>query len=149
MTGQDRNDAFPVLDRAVREFLAAERLGVVSTIRAEGRPRQSVTYYVLDGDRILISTESKRAKARDVVRDGWASICVIGHEQPYPSVTLEGPARIRTTDIGRASARIFAAISGNQVGPLSDEDLAGMDRVILEITCAKVYGASYLPATAG
>jgi hypothetical protein len=28
---------------------------------------------------------------------------------------------------------------------MSDEDLANLDRVILKITCASVYGASYLP----
>ena len=137
-----------MLDLPVREFLTAGRVGVVCTVRPGGRPRQSVTYYILDSDRILISTESKRAKARDVIRDGWASICVIGHEPPYPSVTVEGPARIRASDIGQATARIFAAITGSEVGPLSDEELARLDRVILEITCAKVYGASYLPTVA-
>jgi pyridoxamine 5'-phosphate oxidase-like protein len=111
-----------------------------------GWPRQSVTYYILDGDRVLISTESKRGKARDVIRDGWASICVMGQEAPYPSVTVEGSACIRTAGIGQATARIFGAISGNQTAPLSDEDLARLDRVILEITCARVYGASHLPA---
>ena len=137
-----------MLDLAVREFLATGHLGVVGTVRPDGRPRQSVTYYILDGDRILISTESKRAKARDVIRDGWASICVIRPEPPYPSVTVEGPARILTTGIGQASARLFAAISGSETGPLSDEDLASLDRVILEITCARVYGASYLSSVA-
>jgi hypothetical protein len=67
-----------------------------------------VTYYVLDGDRTLISTESKRAKVRDVIRDGWASICVLGPKPSYPGVTVEGPARILTTGIGQATARIFA-----------------------------------------
>jgi len=133
-------------DPSIREFLTAARLGVVCTIRPGGRPRQSVTYYILDGDRVFISTESKRGKARDVIRDGWASICVMGQEAPYPSVTVEGPACIRTVGIGQATARIFAAISGNQTAPLSDEDLARLDRVILEITCARVYGASHLPA---
>jgi PPOX class probable F420-dependent enzyme len=133
-------------DPSIREFLTAARLGVVCTIRPDGRPRQSVTYYILDGDRVLISTESKRGKARDVIRDGWASICVMGQEAPYPSVTVEGPACIRTAGIGQATARIFAAISGNQAAPLSDEDLARLDRVVLEITCAQVYGASHLPA---
>jgi PPOX class probable F420-dependent enzyme len=137
-----------MLDLPVREFLAAGRLGVLCTVRPGGRPRQTAAYYVLDGDSILSSTESKRGKARDVIRDGWASLCVTGHEPPYPSVTVEGPARIRTTGIGLASARIFAAMTGKEAGPLSDEDLAALGRVILEITCARAYGASYLPAAA-
>jgi hypothetical protein len=48
--------------------------------------------------------------------------------------------------LGEAFRTIFAAITGNGTEPLSDEDLAALDRVILEITCARVYGASYLPA---
>jgi Pyridoxamine 5'-phosphate oxidase len=75
-----------MLDPSVGEFLTGARLGVVCTVRPDGRPRQSITYYVLDGDRILVSTESERGKARDVIRDGWASICVIGQQAPYPSV---------------------------------------------------------------
>ena len=78
-------------DPSIREFLTAARLGVVCPIRPDGRPRQSVTYYIFDGDRVLISTESKRGEAREVIRDGWASICVMGQEAPYPSVTVEGP----------------------------------------------------------
>ena len=80
-----------------------------------------------------------------MIRDGWASICVMGQEAPYPSVTAEGPACIRTAAIGQATARIFAAISGDQAAPLSDKDLARLDRVALEITCAQVYGASHFP----
>jgi hypothetical protein len=33
------------------------------------------------------------------------------HEPPYPSVTVEGPARILTVGIGQATAWIFAAIT--------------------------------------
>jgi len=48
------------------------------------------------------------------------------------------PACIRTAGIGQATARIFAAISGNQAAPLGDEDLARLDRIVLEVTCARV-----------
>lgn len=84
----------PGLDRPVHDFLTRQSAGVLATTRPDGNVRQSVVYFALDGDRLLISTEPGRAKAKDVQRTGRASLCVIGGASPYPSVTLEGPARI-------------------------------------------------------
>ena len=125
----------PGLSASLRSFIAEEPVGVLGTTRADGSVRQSVVYHVLDGDRVLISTESKRAKAHDVQRTGRASYCVLGHEQPFPSVTVEGPARILTEGIGEPTTQIFAKISGaTPEKRLTDDDLVAVDRVILELT---------------
>ena len=129
----------------VRRFLEQQRIGVLATTRADGSFRQTVVNHVMDGDRVLISTEGKRAKARDVRRTGRASYCVLGHEKPFPSVTVEGPARILTTGIAEATTRIFESITGEKpADPLTDEILAGVDRVILELTVEHVYGVSHM-----
>jgi hypothetical protein len=67
------------ISEEVRRFLDREPVGVVATLRPDGTARQSVTYYVRDGGRIFISTESKRAKAPrrgtfglGLVVPGWA-----------------------------------------------------------------------------
>jgi PPOX class probable F420-dependent enzyme len=130
----------------VRAFLDEQPVGVLATTRADGTPRQSLVYHLVDGDRVLVSTESKRAKARDVVRTGKASYCVMGHLPPYPAVTVEGPARIVTAGAGEATGKIFARITGKEPDePLTDEAVAQMDRVILELTVDHVYGLSYIP----
>ncbi|MFI6317158.1 pyridoxamine 5'-phosphate oxidase family protein [Nonomuraea sp. NPDC050556] len=121
---------------------------MLATTRTDGGVRQSVVYFALDGDRLLISTEPARAKAKDVQRTGRASLCVVGTAAPYPSVTLEGTARIRTAGIGADTARVWSRIGGQSVEPLSDGDLEAMNRVVLEITVQRVYGASYLENTA-
>jgi PPOX class probable F420-dependent enzyme len=95
----------------LREFLGAHRVGVLATSAADGRPRQSLVYYAREGERLLVSTESKRLKARDVRRSGWASLCVMGHEQPYPSAVFSGSAEILTTDIGRPTALVMQRIA--------------------------------------
>jgi PPOX class probable F420-dependent enzyme len=95
----------------LRDFLDAHRIGVLATIAGDGKPRQSVVYYARDGERLLISTESKRLKTRDV-RSGWASLCVLGHEQPYPSAVFSGRAEILTEDIGPATASVMQRIAG-------------------------------------
>jgi hypothetical protein len=111
---------------------------VVAVEAADGHARQSVVYYFLDGDKVKISTESKRLKGRAVDRTHWASICVMGDEKPFPYATLFGPARIRRTDIGEDTARLFEVFTGQEAEPQSDEALAGVDRVILEIDVERV-----------
>ena len=131
-------------------FLDRARIGVLGTLRPGGGLRQSVVYYVRDGERLLVSTESKRAKARDVNRTGRASLCVLGCEPPFPSLTVEGPARIVTESIGDATARIMSVIVGAPVEDIpSDAALRERDRVVLELTAARVYGASHLPEPDG
>jgi nitroimidazol reductase NimA-like FMN-containing flavoprotein (pyridoxamine 5'-phosphate oxidase superfamily) len=133
------------------EFLDAHRVGVLATVDDVAMPRQSVVYYVRDEERLLISTESKRLKARDVSRSGWASLCVLGHERPYPSAVFSGPAEILTEDIGPATAAIMQRIGDLPEPPeaQSDEALAAVDRVILAITIQAVSAVNYLPADAG
>ncbi|MFI6317389.1 acyl-CoA synthetase [Nonomuraea sp. NPDC050556] len=137
-----------VIGAEVRGFLTRQAAGVLATTRPDGGIRQSTVYFALDGDRLLISTEPGRAKAKDVQRTGRASLCVVGAAAPYPSVTLEGTARIRTAGIGADTAAVWSRIGGQNVEPLSDADLAAMNRVVLEITVQRVYGASYLEDTA-
>jgi PPOX class probable F420-dependent enzyme len=136
------------MDAHVEQFIDTIPVGVLATIRSDGKPRQSTVYFAREGNRILISTESKRGKARDVERTGFASICVQGVEKPFPGVTLEGPARVLREGVGEPTARIVARILDAPVGEAqTDEALAAVDRVILELTVERTYGVSYLEAT--
>jgi PPOX class probable F420-dependent enzyme len=137
------------LTEDLRRFLDANPVGVLATPAADGRPRQSLVYYVRDGDRLLVSTLADRLKARDVRRSGWASVCVMGHEPPYPSAALSGPAEILTEHIGAASAAIMQRITraAEAPEPMSDEALAEIGRVILAITVERVTAQNYIPTT--
>ena len=130
----------------LRDFLDANPVGVLATLPANGRPRQSLVYYARDGDRLLVSTLADRLKARDVRRSGWASLCAMGHEPPYPSATLSGPAEILTEDIGGPTAKIAQRMTGDpeQPEPMSDEALAEVGRVVLAITVERVTAANYI-----
>jgi PPOX class probable F420-dependent enzyme len=134
------------LSETLRGFLDANRVGVLATEAGDGTPRQSVVYYVREGDGVLISTESKRLKARDVRRTGWASLCVRGDEQPYPSAVFSGPARIVTEGVGPGTALIMQRITGASEPPevQADEALAAVDRVLLEITIDRVSAVNYM-----
>lgn len=134
------------LTPALRAFLDREVAGVFGTTGADGRPRQSVVYFVRDGDRLLVSTEVGRLKARDVARTGWASLCVLGHERPFPSATLAGPATILTEGIGSPTASIAQRMMGaaEPPEPQTDEALAAVGRVILAIDIERVGPVSYV-----
>ena len=129
-----------------REFLDAHRVGALATASKEGKPRQSVVYYVRDADRLLISTMTERLKAKDVQRRGWASLSVRADEQPYSSATFSGPAEILTENIGQPTARIMQRIAGmdQPPEPQSDEALAEIDRVILAITVDRVSAVTHM-----
>ena len=133
------------IEAPVRDFLARESVGTVVTIRPDGKARHTLVYYDVEGGVVRISTEAARGKARDVERSGWASLCVMGHEKPWPSCTVEGPARIVRKGIGEATAALLGKITGNRPDPPpADEQLAAAGRVILEIAVERVYGVSYV-----
>jgi PPOX class probable F420-dependent enzyme len=134
------------LSPELHEFLDSQPVGVLATLAADGRPRQSLVYFAREGDRLLISTLADRLKARDVRRTGQASLCVMGHQPPYPSATFSGPAEILTTGIGPASAAIVQRITAaaQPPEPMSDEALAEAGRVILALTVETATAASYI-----
>lgn len=137
-----------VLTPELGELLDANPVGVLATLSPGGRPRQSLVYFVRDGERLLISTLADRLKARDVTRTQWASLCVLGHERPFPSATFSGSAAILTKDIGAATARIAQRAMDADEPPeaMTDEALAGAGRVILAIDVERVTGAAHLAA---
>lgn len=127
-------------------FLDENVVGVLATRSASGRVHQSLVYHARDGEELLISTEAGRRKALDVAETGWASLCVVGHERPFPSVTLSGAAVIRRERIGVPTAAIAQRMLGLErpPDPQSDAALAGVDRVILAVRIERVGPASYL-----
>jgi len=130
----------------LENLLDSQRVGVLATVAADDKPRQSVVFYVRDGERLLISTEAGRLKARDVRRSGWASLSVRGDEQPYPSATFSGPAAIKTEQIGDPTAKVMQRIAGTDAPPPapSDEALAAVGRVILELSIDRVSAVNYV-----
>ncbi len=136
------------LTPALKEFLDAHRVGVLATSAADGAPRQSLVYYARDGDRLLISTLAGRMKTKDVERSGWASLCVMGHEQPYPAAVFSGSAEILTADIGAMTAAVMQRVAGlpEPPDPQTDVALAEVGRVILRIAVERVSAVNHMEA---
>ena len=100
------------LDPAVRAFLEERRFAVLGTINADGAPQQSVMWYMLDGDRIVMNTRRGRVKDRNLIQDNRASICV---EDGPRYVTIYG--RIDMNDDQTVAQADIKALATRYDGP--------------------------------
>lgn len=80
-----------MLGERVREFLEEPRFAVLSTINPDGMPQQTVMWYRLDGDAVVMNTARGRKKDRNLLRDRRVSICV---EDGYRYVTIAGEVEL-------------------------------------------------------
>ena len=57
-------------------FASGRRNALLTTLRSDGRPQQSVVFYLLDGNRFTMSVPATRAKTRNLRRDPRAALYV-------------------------------------------------------------------------
>jgi len=76
------------LDRAL-VFAAGRRNALLTTLRADGRPQQSVIFFEADGDRFTISLTDNRAKTKNLRRDPRAAL-FIPSDDVFTWVGLDG-----------------------------------------------------------
>lgn len=76
---------------AVRLFLDEPRFAVLATIGADGVPQQTVMWYQLRGNTIMMNTAGGRVKPSNLRRDPRVSICVADR---YRYVTITGRAEL-------------------------------------------------------
>jgi PPOX class probable F420-dependent enzyme len=80
-----------MLTESGRRFLGFVRFGELATINRDGTPQQSVMWYLLRGDEIVMNTARGRVKERNLRRDPRLSLCV---SDGYSYVTVTGRARL-------------------------------------------------------
>jgi PPOX class probable F420-dependent enzyme len=80
-----------MLTDAMRDFLNEPHFAVVATIGADGMPHQTVIWYELRGDEIVMSTPQESLKHRHLQRDPRMSLCV---EDGFRYVTVHGRATL-------------------------------------------------------
>lgn len=80
-------------------FVRAMKWCVVTSLRKDGSPTNSVVFYALDGDDIIFSTTADRLKAKTLKRDARAAVTILDEGAPYRFVTVEGPALVESEDI--------------------------------------------------
>jgi PPOX class probable F420-dependent enzyme len=100
------------LSDTARAFLGEQRFAVLATINKDGTPQQTVMWYELQGDEIMMNTAHGRLKDRNLARDPRISICI---EDGQRFVTLRGAVTLNDeietaqADIKRLAARYSGA----------------------------------------
>ncbi len=126
------------LTESVRRFLEEPRFAVLATIAPDGMPQQTVIWYELDGDEIVLNTAARRIKDGNLRRDPRASICV---EDAYRFVTISGAVELiddqrqAQADIRRIAIRYHGPEKGNRQ---ADETYLRQERVTIRLAIEHV-----------
>ena len=123
-------------------FISQHRWAVLSTLRYNGSPSNSVVAYARDGDELVVSTPGMTLKRRLVDNDRRVNLCVLSNSEPFNYVAIEALAQVQTDDLVGPTERVFANI--NDTEHQQPEDLPGwlieQQRVILRLSPQRVFG---------
>ena len=123
----------------VRAFLDEPRFGVLGTVNSDGSPQQTVMWYELRGDTVVMNTKRGRKKDRNLLRDPRASVCV---EDGFRYVTLEGSiAMVEDQAVAQADIAALARRYHHDVAEaerMAREVFAPQERITLVLTIDRV-----------
>ncbi|MDQ3616248.1 MAG: PPOX class F420-dependent oxidoreductase [Actinomycetota bacterium] len=74
----------------VRQLLAKPNPCVITAVRADGQPVSVATWYLLDGDRILVNMDEGRKRLDYLRADPRVSLTVLDEAGWYTHVSLQG-----------------------------------------------------------
>jgi len=86
-------DSTPVsiaLPHEVRELLDAPNYVHLSTLRADGTPRNWVVWAGLEGENVLVCSTDCSWKSKDMRRDPRVGLSVVDGANPYRMASLQG-----------------------------------------------------------
>ncbi len=95
------------LDEQARLLVDAPNFAHLSTLMPDGSPKVEPVWVGREGDDLLVTTDAKALKARNIARDARVALSIVDFDNPYQQLLVRGTVReIR-----------------------ADEDLAVMDRM--------------------
>jgi PPOX class probable F420-dependent enzyme len=132
-------------------FVRDHKHGVLTTLKADGRPQLSNILFAVDGDRIRISVTADRAKARNAARDPRVSLHVTSQDF-YAYVVVEADAELSPVPAAPDDATVdeLVELYRSMVGehPDWDDYRASMvrdQRLVLRLHPTRAYGMLRLP----
>ena len=124
-------------------FIRSQKWAVVTSLRKDGSPANSVVFFAVDGDEILFSTTSGRLKGKTLKRDPRCAVTVLDEGAPYRFATVEGPATIVDGDIVPGHILVNQVMRGaaDWTPPEGYEaNLRQQKRVIIRVKAERVSG---------
>src|SRR6201986_4916496 len=80
----------PPLPPALSEFLAQPNPSVIATLRPDGSPHTTPTWYLWEDSRVLVNMDESRKRLEYMRRDPRVSLTALGADAWYRHVTLVG-----------------------------------------------------------
>lgn len=80
----------PPLPENLRRLLAGPNPAVMSTLRKDGRPVSVATWYLFEGDRILVNLQEDRTRLQHLRNDPRVAVTVLDAKSWYTHVSLQG-----------------------------------------------------------
>lgn len=84
----------------VRALLAKPNPAVIATVRPDGQPVTVATWYLLEGDRILVNMDEGRKRLEHLRADPRVSLTVLDESGWYTHVSLRGRVTEMHDDTG-------------------------------------------------
>jgi PPOX class probable F420-dependent enzyme len=94
--------AKPPLPDEVRELLDRPNPAVITTVRPDGQPVSVATWYLMDGDRVLVNMDEGRRRLEYLKHDPRVTLTVLKEGDWYTHVSLQGRVTEMRDDEGLA-----------------------------------------------
>lgn len=78
------------LNRAARRLLDGANIAHLSTLQPDGAPKGEPVWVLRDGDLILITTDAKSLKARNIAADPRVALSIVDYHNPYEQLLVRG-----------------------------------------------------------
>lgn len=119
----------------VREFLAAPRCAVVSSVDSDGSPHQAVVHYWLVHDDLFINGRSDRRWLTNLRRDARVAVVVHDEDDPQHWVGIKGRVELHREGADATRDAMALAVRYGE----DPENFAGQARVTLRIVARRVF----------
>ncbi len=133
-----------ILSDAQRLFLDEPRFAVLATINQDGTPQQTVVWFAVQGDQIIMNTAKGRLKELNLRRDARLSFCV---EDGYRYLTIRGRAALDVVNAQRDIQTILARyFTPEKVREMMRTQFSRGERVTIRMSIEKISGSGFSQA---
>jgi PPOX class probable F420-dependent enzyme len=74
----------------MKRLIDAGNFAHLSTLMPDGSPKTEPVWLGREGDRLLVATDRKSLKSRNLERDPRVAISLVAHENPYEQLLIRG-----------------------------------------------------------
>jgi PPOX class probable F420-dependent enzyme len=121
-----------------KKLITDKNFGHIATLNQDGSPQVTPVWIELDGNHLVVNSEQKRKKVRNLKRDPRVSVSIQNAENPYQYIEIRGRA-VEITDKGGFEGidRLSAKYTGQEKYP---GNAPGDVRIVIRIEPEHISG---------